>query len=106
MSRFGANWRVLFAQLVMFGFVYPGRRQSIPAWVVDSMTARFLAERDSSDGVCNGTLLSREQYAYDLKDLAYHDARLEPRGSLTNGEVALWSADLADVEGVGRRLED
>jgi len=32
LERFGPHWRVLFAHIVMFGFVYPGRRWTIPGW--------------------------------------------------------------------------
>lgn len=93
MDRFGPHWRVLFAHLVMFGFVYPGRRWTIPDWVMDELIVRFSAEReDFADDVCNGTLLSREQYAYDLHALCYDDGRVEPRGRLTPHEVDIWTA--------------
>jgi hypothetical protein len=99
LSRFGPHWRVLFAHVVMFGFVYPDQRHRIPAWVVDELTTRFIADRsDSADAVCNGTLLSREQYLHDLTRLAYDDARIEPRGRLTHKEVAIWTAAIGDKE--------
>lgn len=99
MDRFGPHWRVLFAHLVMFGFVYPGRRHHIPRWVTDTLLARFAADRDNDevpDTVCNGTLLSREQYVFDLNDLSYDDARVEPRGRLTPREVSIWTAAIDD----------
>jgi hypothetical protein len=93
LSRFGPHWRVLLAHIVMFGFVYPGRRHRVPAWVVDKLTARFADDRlDSPEGVCNGTLLSREQYLYDLTHCGYDDPRVEPRGPLTHREVEIWTA--------------
>jgi len=99
MDRFGPHWRVLFAHLVMFGFVSPGRQHHIPRWVTDTLIARFAADRDNdevADTVCNGTLLSREQYVFDVNDLAYDDARVEPRGRLTPHEVSIWTAAIAD----------
>ena len=99
MARFGPHWRVLFAHLVMFGFVYPGRQHHIPRWVTDTLLARFAADRDNDevpDTVCNGTLLSREQYVFDVNDLAYDDARVEPRGRLTPREVSIWTAAIDD----------
>ncbi len=99
MARFGPHWRVLFAHLVMFGFVYPGRQHHIPRWVTDTLLARFAADRDNDevpDTVCNGTLLSREQYVFDVNDLAYDDARVEPRGRLTPREVSIWTAAIED----------
>lgn len=93
MDRFGPHWRVLCAHLVMFGFVYPGRRSTIPDWVTDALISRFSTEPgDLADDVCNGTLLSREQYAYDLDVLGYDDGRVEPRGQLTPHEVNIWAA--------------
>jgi hypothetical protein len=93
LGRFGPHWRVLFAHIVMFGFVYPGRKWTIPDWVTDDLISRFAAERDDhNDRVCNGTLLSREQYAYDLDALSYDDPRVEPRGPLTPREVDIWTA--------------
>jgi hypothetical protein len=93
LDRFGPHWRVLLSHIIMFGFVYPGRRCFIPGWVTDGLMSRLAAERDDhSDHVCNGTLLSREQYAYDLDALCYDDARIEPRGHLTPDEIDIWTA--------------
>ncbi len=57
LDRFGPHWRVLLSHIIMFGFVYPGRRCLIPGWVTDRLMSRLAAERDDhSDHVCNGTL--------------------------------------------------
>jgi hypothetical protein len=67
--------------------------------VTDTLLARFAADRDNDevpDTVCNGTLLSREQYVFDVNDLAYDDARVEPRGRLTPREVNIWTAAIED----------
>jgi hypothetical protein len=53
---------------------------------------------DHGDRVCNGTLLSREQYAFDLEALCYDDARAEPRGHLTPGEIDIWTAAIGKEE--------
>jgi hypothetical protein len=29
--RFGDHWRVLFSHIILFGFVYPDKRQNVPA---------------------------------------------------------------------------
>jgi hypothetical protein len=97
LRRFGPHWRVLFSHIVMYFFVYPGRRHTIPTWVVDTLLSRFSAERaDGADDVCNGTLLSREQYVFDVRDLALDDARVSPRGRLTPREVDIWTAAIED----------
>ena len=93
--RFGSNWRVLFSHLVLFGFIYPGERALIPSAVMKDLVNRLLAEfdvptRDSK--VCQGSLLSRAQYLVDIDEWGYEDARLQPRGSMTERQVAEWSA--------------
>src|SRR5690349_16380730 len=40
-ERFGENWRVLLANLVLFGFVYPGEESPAPRWVMDTLLARL-----------------------------------------------------------------
>jgi len=72
LMRFADYWRVLFSHLILFGFVYPDKRESVPAWVMDELVRRLGASRTHSDNdVCYGTLLSREQYLYDLERLRY-----------------------------------
>jgi hypothetical protein len=94
-ARFGGQWRVLLAHVALFGFVYPGERDTIPAWVTTELAARLAAE-DPSDApdprLCRGTLLSRAQYAVDLEAWHYVDARVRPHGPLTPEEAAAWSA--------------
>lgn len=98
LTRFGEHWRVLLAHLVLFGFVYPDRRSAVPSWVIEELT-RSLADdgaEEPSTNLCNGALLSREQYLYDLEHFGYGDPRLEPRGRLTKEEAAIWTAAIAD----------
>jgi hypothetical protein len=97
LMRFGAHWRVLLGHLVLFGFVYPDRRKAIPAWVTDELIRSLSSDRidESHSGMCNGTLLSREQYLYDLEQAGYGDPRLEPVGQLTREEAAIWTAAIA-----------
>jgi len=93
--RFGPHWRVLLSHLVLYGFVYPGERTAVPKHVLRELTDRLLAEApDGQPGprVCQGTLLSREQYLPDVDQWGYADARLEPRGSLSTADVAHWTA--------------
>jgi len=80
LERFGRHWRVLLAHLTLFGYIYPGERHRVPAWVMDQLVARLAAEtRQPPAGdphVCAGTLLSREQYLHDVEQLGYVDGRL------------------------------
>jgi hypothetical protein len=99
LMRFGDHWRVLLSHLVLFGFVYPDRPQSVPVWVMDELIRRLSASRPGPDSdVCYGTLLSREQYLHDLECLRYRDSRAAPLGSMTAREIAIWTAAIGRAE--------
>ncbi|HEX5270874.1 MAG TPA: hypothetical protein VFW33_10320 [Gemmataceae bacterium] len=94
LARFGPHWRVLFGQLVTFGFVYPSERDRVPAWVMNDLTTRLLAEVTASppEGrVCQGTLLSREQYLIDIERWGYTDARERPQGPMSHADIVRWT---------------
>jgi hypothetical protein len=52
------------------------------------------------DGVCAGTLLSREQYLHDVTVGGKRDARVQPLGTMSESEVRDWTAS------IGRREHD
>lgn len=92
-SQFGDHWRVLFSHLVMFGFIYPGERSRIPAWVMQQFCQKLQQESsqpDSTDKVCRGTMLAPFQYLTDVQQWQYADERLQPRGNLTKADVYEW----------------
>jgi hypothetical protein len=94
MDRFADYWRILLLNLVLYGFVYPGEASPAPRWVMDTLLARLDAERDASpngEQVCQGTLISREQYLADLLQWGYIDARMQPRGPMSAMEIAHWT---------------
>ena len=93
--RFGAHWRILLSHLVLFGFIYPGERALVPSGVIRDLISRVLAELDvptRDSKVCQGTLLSRAQYLVDIDECGYEDARVQPRGNMTEDEIAVWTA--------------
>jgi hypothetical protein len=95
LARFGRRWRVLLSHLILFGFVYPGERGVIPDAVMDHLLRRFDRERiwpPDTARVCDGTLLSRQQYLEDVTSRGYEDGRLAPRGEMTAAEIAHWTA--------------
>jgi hypothetical protein len=96
LRRFGPNWRVLLAHLTLFGFIYPGERHRIPAWVLEELLGRLAAETRQPPAedrhVCAGTLLSREQYLHDVERLGYVDGRLTPASTMTEHDVETWTA--------------
>jgi hypothetical protein len=93
LGRFGPHWRVLLSHLVMFGFVYPDDRDSIPPRVLHNLTAWLHKEPETpgGDGVVNGPLLSRTQYCIDTEEWGYADPRLKPLGPLTAEQVERWT---------------
>jgi hypothetical protein len=98
LRRFSSHWRVLLAHLVMYGFIYPGERDQIPSWVILDLSDRLRQESGSTTSMhklCQGTMLSREQYLVDVGLWGYEDARLEPRGKMTSDEITHWTAAIA-----------
>jgi hypothetical protein len=94
LQRFGPHWRVLLSHLLLYGFVYPGERGRVPAWVVQRLLGQLRAEQAAvppPERVCQGTLLSREQYLVDIELQGYRDARIAPFGPMTAQEVARWT---------------
>ena len=96
LQRFGRHWRVLLAHLTLFGFVYPGERHRVPAWVMLELLARLAAEVQQPPmdhgHVCAGTLLSREQYLHDVEQLGFVDGRLTSASTMSERDVATWTA--------------
>jgi hypothetical protein len=93
--RFGPNWRVLLTHLILFGFIYPGERALIPSVVIRDLINRLLAELDAptrDSKVCQGTLLSRAQYLVDIDEWGYEDARMRPRGAMSEDQIQQWTA--------------
>lgn len=93
LGRFGVHWRVLLSHLVLFGFVYPGERSSVPACVMSDLLHRLQEENSQAPAqsqLCAGTLLSREQYLHDTLQEGYLDGRVR-LGSMTSKDVADWT---------------
>lgn len=93
LERFGEHWRVLFSHLVLFGFIYPVRRNAVPDWVMEELAERLARERATPPpalAVCRGTLLSRSQYTVDVEERGYRDGRLAPVGNMSKSEVEEW----------------
>jgi hypothetical protein len=95
-ARFADRWRVLLAHLVLFGFIYPGERTHIPARVMMMLMDRLRDEGTNDEAllspVCQGTLISREQYLPDIREWGYRDGRIIPWGSMTPEQIERWTA--------------
>jgi hypothetical protein len=97
LDNLGKHWRVLLAHLVLFSFVYPRERERIPRWVKDELLSRMARERTEDVPVCNGTLLSREQYLFDVQERGYADARVPPWGDVTPSDIATWTDAIGKI---------
>lgn len=98
MRRYDRYWRVLYVHLVLFGFVYPGDPMPAPEWVMSELQRRLaeeLAQEPSRDKVCQGTIISREQYLVDTLERGYLDGRQQPYGTMTAEEIRSWTAAIA-----------
>ncbi len=99
LMRFGECWRVLLGHLIVFGFVYPSARCQVPDWVYDELVRRLVGEKGvAGQRVCNGTLLSREQYLPDLTRYDMRDGRLLPEGPMTPEEIRIWTDAIQSEE--------
>lgn len=79
LRRFGPHWRVLFSHLVLFGFIYPGKRDLIPRAVMEELIERLgeeLVAPAPETELCQGTLLSRTFFLVDVGPWGFTDARL------------------------------
>jgi hypothetical protein len=93
-TLFGPDWRVLYAHLVLFGFIYPAERDAIPRALMDELghrLAKELAAPAVDERICYGTLLSRAQYLPDIDLWRYKDARLSDRNRMTAEQIRLWT---------------
>jgi hypothetical protein len=96
MSRFGPHWRVLYAHLILFGFIYPAEHRLIPRRVMDELSRRLredVRRAAPAEQVCNGTLLSATQYLRDVDLEGFRDARLAPLGPIEQDDLAKWTAN-------------
>ncbi|MGA7614979.1 MAG: hypothetical protein WBX15_07340 [Thermoanaerobaculia bacterium] len=99
-DRFDEHWRVLYAQLVLFGFIYPSEQSRIPRWVMDELTGRLQREisvNARAERICRGTLLSRAQYLVDVDERGFLDGRLTPFGSMSAEEIERWTAAIEET---------
>ncbi|NEX63276.1 nucleotidyltransferase domain-containing protein [Noviherbaspirillum galbum] len=97
--RFESHWRVLLSHLVLFGFAYPGDRHIVPVAVMDELVERLRKETHSdapAQGVCLGTLLSREQFLSDVERQGLRDGRVKPLGNMTPEDTQSWTEAIKD----------
>lgn len=79
LRRLNEHWRLLFAHMHLFDFVYPGHRARIPREVREALHRRALdeIETDGDPDVCQGTLISRFSFSIDVNEWGFRDLRKE-----------------------------
>jgi Nucleotidyl transferase of unknown function (DUF2204) len=91
LERFGDRyWPVLLGHLVTFRFAFPSEKHQVPGWVMQKLIRQLAEQEDGqagNDRICRGSLLSRQQYLYELENEGYEDAR--------EREVKDWNGDTA-----------
>jgi hypothetical protein len=93
-AQFDGQWRVLLSHLILFGYIYPELAGKIPSGVMDELLKKLQAPQPGLNGaekVCNGPLLSRQQYLVDTWQWGYKDGRLPPTGHMSEGDIAQWT---------------
>ncbi len=108
LRRFGTHWRVLLGHLILFGFIYPHLRATIPAWVMEDLLGRLQHEQTQPpplEAICYGTLLSRQQYLPDIQERGFADARLTPLGFMSPVDVTQWTTAIDTTAREDFRLE-
>jgi hypothetical protein len=100
LRRFGPDWRVLLSHLILFGYIYPGERVRLPAAIMEQLIARLRSETNTAgrEGLCRGTLLSRQQYLVDIQDWGFRDARLEERVQMNQQDIVDWTEAIPKQE--------
>ncbi len=92
LRRFGRDGRILLSHLVLFGFVYPGHRDIIPARVMQTLLGELENHRPTNGHpICQGPLLSRMQYLPDIEEWGYADPRRRPEGTMSEEQIDRWT---------------
>ncbi|HEY9762396.1 MAG TPA: hypothetical protein V6D07_07720 [Trichocoleus sp.] len=102
LEHFSDHWRVLLSHLVLFGFIYPGKRSQVPIWVIQKLYQRLEQESNQppvQTSLCQGTLLAPLQYKTDVEKWDYQDARLQPVGNLHPSDITAWVEHLQEETG-------
>jgi hypothetical protein len=80
LDRFGEHWRVLLSHLILFEYIYPGKRWLIPSWAKEELTwlaqNEWRSEPNGYADLCRGTLLSVMDFQADIAEWGYRDARI------------------------------
>jgi len=75
MLRMDAHWQILFAEVLMFQFIYPSEfQQIVPRWLFDELILRAQDQwilPPAVEKVCRGPIIDSTQYQTDIKEWLY-----------------------------------
>jgi hypothetical protein len=83
LAKAGEDWPLLLSQILLFRYVYPGKRDKVPESVLAELLERAEkgSHQRSDDGdthnVTNGTMISRFSFAIDVIEWGLRDIRQE-----------------------------
>jgi hypothetical protein len=104
LQRFERYWEVLLSHVMLFRFSYPSEQDAVPDWLMLELMRRTLdtlREGASPGRLCRGNLISRVNYAVDIREWGYGDGRKwdESEREGTHGNGA--RGELEDSRGGG-----
>lgn len=76
MNKMDVYWEVLLIHIIIFRFIYPSERESIPKWVIDELMTRVAAQMNlpaPQDRVSRGLVLSTDDFRIDIEKWGFRD---------------------------------
>lgn len=75
LARLDNHWHLLFAQIIVFQFVYPADfHEVIPRWLFDELMHRAHTQYElppSLERICRGPFIDNSQYCVDVREWNY-----------------------------------
>ena len=73
-SLLASHWELLLWSLVLFAYIYPSRKSSVPQHVWERLLDRFRSGLRDTQGGFRGTLIDPLMFAIDVNEWGEHDA--------------------------------
>ncbi len=76
LSKIDPYWEVLFAHIILFRFIYPSERETIPSWLIKELVSRVehqIGLPTPQDKVSRGTILSTDDFRIDIEKWGFRD---------------------------------